>query len=81
MTHKSQRPTPAKEPHAKSEVSICSILESPLHCWPLTMFYSDKVDHEKQNGKEIVKKKLTKVTLSLILLILAVAIHSITFNF
>ena len=81
MVHKIQRPAPEKAPHNKCEVSICSILESPLHCWPLTLFYAHKVDHEKQNGKEIVEKKLTKITTTLILLILAIAIHTQTFNF
>lgn len=80
MSHKNQSPIEANGTHKKSEITICSILESPLHCWPLTMFLSKEIDHKQTNGKKIVEKKMTKITIALILFILFVGIHSETFG-
>jgi hypothetical protein len=60
MSHKNQSPIEANGTHNKFEFTICSILESPLHCWPLnTMFLSEEITHKesKVNGKKMRKTK------------------------
>ncbi len=63
----------------KFEFSICSIMESPLHCWPLNTMFLPEVDQKdtKVNGKIMKKAKQTFFTLMLLGFMLAV--HSEVF--
>ena len=82
MSHKNQSPIEANGTHEKVKLNICSILESPLHCWPLTLFYSDNKEITETNGKgkEKMENKLMKISILLVLMGLVILIHVETFG-
>ena len=49
MGHKNK--IPVESNGDKFKLNFCSFLESPLHCWPLTLFYDQEVTHKNGNSK------------------------------
>jgi len=66
--------------HKKCYFSLCDILESPLHVWPITLFYDERLEEKREEVNKKKASKVKKALMALFLLGLCLVVHSDSFG-